>query len=139
MTEAKIRKVVEEFAAVAKKIYGSKLISIILYGSCARGDFKSDSDIDLMVLLNVPKEEINAERKRIYDISDKLDLDYDVVLTPVFQSYPLFQKYMSHLFFIKMYKEKVSELPENDTTRNDYGELSYRSCQRRFGNRTSVV
>ena len=44
-----------------------------------------------MVLLNVPNEEINAERKRIYDISDKLDLDYDVVLTPVFQSYPLFQ------------------------------------------------
>lgn len=39
MTEAKIRKVVEEFAAAAKKIYGSKLISIILYGSCARGDF----------------------------------------------------------------------------------------------------
>ena len=105
MTEAKIRKVVEEFAAAAKKIYGSKLISIILYGSCARGDFKSDSDIDLMVLLNVPKEEINAERK---DISDKLDLDYDVVLTPVFQSYPLFQKYMSaSVFYQNVQREGV--------------------------------
>ena len=104
MTEAKIRKVVEEFAAAAKKIYGSKLISIILYGSCARGDFKSDSDIDLMVLLNVPKEEINTERKRIYDISDKLDLDYDVVL----QSYPLFQKYMSaSVFYQNVQREGV--------------------------------
>ena len=108
MTEAKIRKVVEEFAAATKKIYGSKLISIILYGSCARGDFKTDSDIDLMVLLNVPKEEINAERKRIYDISDKLDLDYDVVLTPVFQSYPLFQKYMSaSVFYQNVQREGV--------------------------------
>ena len=91
MTEAKIKKVVEEFAA-----------------SCARGDFKTDSDIDLMVLLNVPKEEINAERKRIYDISDKLDLDYDVVLTPVFQSYPLFQKYMSaSVFYQNVQREGV--------------------------------
>ena len=68
----------------------------------------SDSDIDLMVLLNVPNEEINAERKRIYDISDKLDLDYDVVLTPVFQSYPLFQKYMSaSVFYQNVQREGV--------------------------------
>lgn len=108
MTEKKIREVVEKFAEEAKRIYGSKLIEIILYGSCARGDFKSDSDIDIMILLNVPREDINTERKRIYDVSDRLDLDYDVVLTPVFQNYQLFQKYMeASVFYRNVQKEGI--------------------------------
>lgn len=94
MTEEIIRRVVMKFAEEAKQIYGEKLYQIIMYGSCARGDFQQDSDIDILVLLNVPKEEINSERKRILDVSDKLDLKYDVVLTPVFQSYKLYQQYL---------------------------------------------
>ena len=56
MTEEKIREVVSKFAEEAKYIYGSKLRSMILYGSCARGDFEKDSDIDILVLLDVPQE-----------------------------------------------------------------------------------
>jgi predicted nucleotidyltransferase len=94
MTEEKIKDVMKKFLEEAKKIYGIKLQAIILYGSCARGDFEDDSDIDVLVLLNVPKEDINFERNKILDITDKLDLAYDVVLAPVFQNYELFQKYM---------------------------------------------
>lgn len=84
MTEEKIRVIVEKFAEESQKIYGVKLQGLILYGSCARGDFEEDSDIDILVLLDVPADEINRERKRILDVSDRLDLDYDVVLAPVF-------------------------------------------------------
>ena len=52
MTE-KIREAVERFVEKTKKIYGVRLQSIILYGSCARGDFEKDSDIDILVLLDV--------------------------------------------------------------------------------------
>lgn len=58
---------------------------IILYGSCARGDNTTDSDIDILLLLSVAPEEIGEERNKIFDISDELDLKYDVVLAPVFQ------------------------------------------------------
>ena len=95
MTEEKIHTVVKCFAEEARKIYGSKLQKIILYGSCVRGDFKIDSDIDILVLLDVPSEEISRERKRILNVSDRLDLDYDVVLAPVFQSRMLYEKYMA--------------------------------------------
>lgn len=108
MTDSKIMEVVTKFADEAKKIYGKKLKSVILYGSCARGDYQSDSDVDIMVLLNVPREKINAERNLIYDVSDKLDLDYDVVLTPVFQNYDTFQKYLSaSVFFQNVQKEGI--------------------------------
>jgi predicted nucleotidyltransferase len=94
MTEKKIMEVVQKFADEAKKIYGSKLQKIILYGSCARGDFEADSDIDILILLDVPQERINEERNQIFDVADKLDLDYDVVLAPVFQNYKQYEKYI---------------------------------------------
>ena len=108
MTEKKIREVLGGGGEEAKKIYGTKLESLILYGSCARGDFENDSDIDILILLNVPLESINSERKRILDISDKLDLEYDVVLAPVVQNYELYQKYISvSVFYQNVEREGV--------------------------------
>lgn len=108
MTVEKIRIVAGKFAEEAKKIYGIKLREIILYGSCARGDFETDSDIDILVLLDVPPDEINRERKRMLNVSDQLDLDYDVVLAPVFQSYHLYKEYMAvSVFYQNVRKEGV--------------------------------
>ena len=108
MTEEKIREVVDRFAEVAKRIYGTKLQEIILYGSCARGDFENDSDIDILILLDSPLESISSERKRILDVSDKLDLDYDVVIAPVVQNYALYQKYIPvSVFYQNVEREGV--------------------------------
>ena len=53
-------------------------------------------------------EKFAEEARRIYDVSDKLDLDYDVVLTPVFQNYQLFQKYMeASVFYRNVQKEGI--------------------------------
>ena len=94
MTEAKIEEVMEIFVKVAKKVYGNKLKSIILYGSCARGDFSNDSDIDVLILLDVPPEKIGTERKRMLQVTDQLDWEYDVVLAPVYQNYAVYEKYI---------------------------------------------
>lgn len=56
MTEEKIQEIVQLFTSEAKRIYGPALRHEILYGSCARGDFEQDSDIDIMVLLDSPAE-----------------------------------------------------------------------------------
>lgn len=108
MTEEKLKEVLSKFAEAAKHIYGTKLYAVILFGSCARGDFKPDSDIDLLVLLDVPQNTISFERKRILEVSDKLDWDYDVVLTPVFQSYKVYQQYIPvSVFYQNVEKEGV--------------------------------
>ncbi len=93
MTEEKIKKVTALFAEEAKKIFGEKLKQVILYGSCARGDFQTDSDIDILLLLSVPRENLAFERKKIFAIADALDLEYEVVLAPVLQSYEVYQTY----------------------------------------------
>ena len=108
MTEKKIKEIMERFSLETKKIYGQILRTVILYGSCARGDFTSDSDIDVMVLLDIPQDKINEERRRILDISDKLDWDYDVVLTPVIQNYQVYHDYLPvSKFYQNVQKEGV--------------------------------
>lgn len=48
------QKLIEQYVSSIKDIYGKHIKQIILYGSYARGDFHSDSDIDIMVLVDLP-------------------------------------------------------------------------------------
>ena len=46
-----------------EKIYGEKLRAVILYGSYARGDNTIDSDIDIMILLDMEEIDIKPIAK----------------------------------------------------------------------------
>lgn len=108
MMEKRIKEIASIFAEEAKQIYGEKLSEVILYGSCARGDNAPDSDIDILLLLAVEPQEIGAERNKIFDVSDKLDLEYDVVLAPVLQSKAVYEKYLPvSAFYQNVLKEGV--------------------------------
>ncbi len=108
MCEEKIKAVVTQLAKEARKIYGADLCNVILYGSCARGDFANDSDIDIMILLDVEQEEIGEARKKILDVSDRIDMEYDVVLAPVIQCWQLYNRYMTvSRFFQNVEKEGI--------------------------------
>ena len=64
-------------------LYGDRLQHLTLFGSQARGDAESGSDIDVLVVLKPPLnpgEEIKRTGKAIADLS----LDYDVVISCLF-------------------------------------------------------
>jgi len=44
------RKIAEDFARHLKVKYGERIERIILFGSVARGDYREDSDVDLIVV-----------------------------------------------------------------------------------------
>lgn len=48
-----MQSLIEQYIAEIKKIYGTHLRKVILFGSYARGDFRPDSDIDIMILLDI--------------------------------------------------------------------------------------
>ncbi len=91
MNDTLIKQVVDEYVSAAQKVYGSLLYAVILFGSCARGDYEKDSDIDLMVLLNVAPEEIPEMRRLMRPIANQLDLKYDCVVSATFQSSTFFE------------------------------------------------
>ena len=50
-----------------KKIYGSHVRQIILYGSYARGDFRPDSDIDIMILVDMSDIDLKSYGEKSAD------------------------------------------------------------------------
>ena len=106
MTAESMKQATEAFAEACRQIYGSKLHSIVLFGSCARGDFEKDSDIDIMVLLDVSHQEAATVQWELLTVANQLDLTYDVVLSPVIQSYETFQSYLPASGFFKSVEEE---------------------------------
>ncbi len=109
MTEDTIRTVVGKLAEELKHMFGSSLKKVILYGSCARGDYSFDSDIDIMILLDVSQADLPSAREKVMDMADQLDWDYDVVLTPVVQTIQTFEQYrQASVFYQNIVREGVS-------------------------------
>lgn len=75
-----IEPILKEFREKAEKLYGKRLKSIILYGSCARGQATQDSDIDLAIVL---KGDVAAGKEidRLIDVITDINLSYGVLLS----------------------------------------------------------
>ncbi len=74
---------------------------IILYGSYARGDFRPDSDVDVMILLNTGEEEINQIETKICDITYEFNNDYGTDIMPIVQSEKNFEYWKKADMFYK--------------------------------------
>ncbi|HYA43738.1 MAG TPA: nucleotidyltransferase domain-containing protein [Syntrophobacteraceae bacterium] len=86
----KVDDVLAEAKALLSAQFADKLKGIVLFGSYARGDFKEESDIDLLALLS-PLGDRRTERKRIFSAVCDLSLKYDVVLSIVLMDYDVFR------------------------------------------------
>jgi len=55
------RRIAEDFARHLKAKYGDRIERIILFGSVARGDYREDSDVDLIVVTRDPTLDLQWE------------------------------------------------------------------------------
>lgn len=91
-----------------RKIFGSDLCKVILYGSYARGDFDDESDIDVMALVDMDKAELAKYRRQVSSFADEMDLKYDVLLSVKLQDTATFEKYSTVLpYYRNVLKEGV--------------------------------
>jgi len=80
-SQATLSQVSERVVQAARESLGNKLDKVILYGSYARGDNNDESDIDIMILADIPLEARSREREKIRSLLGYIDLDLDVVLS----------------------------------------------------------
>ncbi|MCQ4638638.1 nucleotidyltransferase domain-containing protein [Anaerovorax odorimutans] len=85
----------------AKAEFGSQLSSIMLYGSYAREDYDDESDVNVMVIVDLPASKTKEFRRAFSDFSLELDLQYDVVVSLLLQDKATFERWKGSSPFFK--------------------------------------
>lgn len=103
-----IHTLLTQYLLELKKIYGTYLKSVIIYGSYARGDYTSDSDIDIMLLVDLSPEEMDAYSDELSELGYEYNVDYDIWMMPVVKNLQHFRKWVtSYPFYSNVQKEGV--------------------------------
>ena len=103
-----MKELLDKYIAEIKKIYGTHLQEVILYGSYARGDFKEDSDIDIMILLDLTDMEIKSYRHDLSDMTYDFNMDYDLDIKPMAKNEDHFKKWLNvYPFYANVEREGV--------------------------------
>jgi predicted nucleotidyltransferase len=94
-----VQRALKELQEYLSQVYGERLRGIYLYGSYARGDFRPDSDVDVLIALEGmtnPSQEIDRIGDGVADIC----LDHNVLIA----TYPVPEDWL---------KQRKSPLFEN--------------------------
>ncbi len=105
----RIKNILEEYVNGLFKIIGKNLKQVILYGSYARGEQDENgeiSDIDIMILVDLTEEKIKELEKKVIDYSYDLDLEYDILLSPIIEN---IENYNNRTKYMSFYKNVKNE------------------------------
>ena len=106
MHNEEIQQVTREVVGRVTELLGDKIYKIILYGSYARGDFDSESDIDIMILINGSDEDVKIYRKKVREIANDVGLDNDILVSLSIKTKQSFEEWADTLVF---YKNVINE------------------------------
>jgi predicted nucleotidyltransferase len=101
--------ILQAYIESVKKIYGSHLQKIILYGSYARGEATPSSDIDIMILVDLDDMEIKRYGIELSNMTYDTNLDHDVMIMPIVKNEDHFNYWMpTYPFYNNVSKEGVA-------------------------------
>lgn len=89
-----IQKILDTYTEEIKNIYGQHLLKVLLYGSYARGEENSSSDVDIMILVDLDEFSIKEYADALNEVTFDLSLDYDILLMPIVKNREHFEKWI---------------------------------------------
>ena len=96
-----LNQLLSEVLQYSMKTFGSRLDSVILYGSYARNEADDESDIDIMILVNEDAQELSSYRYALNSFGTGLDLKYGVLTSMFLQDAETFYTWKDVLPFYK--------------------------------------
>jgi len=108
-TRTTLNIITDKIVDSVKNSLGDKLDRIILYGSYARGDFDGESDIDIIVLANLPEAETKTFDTQLTRFGNRLGLEHDVVVSLFVKDCATFYKFLpADPFYQNVMKDGVT-------------------------------
>lgn len=103
-----LNEILKRYVDDIHELYGSRLKAVILYGSYARGDFRPDSDIDIMILVDLLDEEIRKKGHILSNLTFDYNFDSDLQIMPIVRNSEHFYKWIrAYPFYNNVKKEGV--------------------------------
>lgn len=99
--ESEFNKLLSELVMQAKNIFSDKLNSVIIFGSYARGDFNEESDLDILIVADLPSSVLSEYRKPIDRLCGNLLLEYGIVVSVIEKDAETYNRYKNILPFYK--------------------------------------
>lgn len=92
----------------SRELFGEKLKHVVLYGSYARGDYDDESDIDVMIMVDMTPQELSKYRWDLSCFCADLNVEHNVLIVSKLQSVQLFEQWKNTLPFYKnVFKDGV--------------------------------
>ena len=96
-TKNELNSILQKLTQIYRSVYGENLVQVILYGSYARGDYHTDSDVDVVAIVHGDRKTLQHQLKKVWDSSCELELEYDTILSPTVIPYEEFKQYQTDL------------------------------------------
>lgn len=100
-SEQTLSLVLARFVREMRQLLGQQFCEAILFGSCAHGQQSEGSDIDIMVLCRLEREQLGAFTDELAAIACALSLEYDVDISPLLENRTFFENHRSVLPFYR--------------------------------------
>jgi predicted nucleotidyltransferase len=104
-----VNAIMNEIVYSMKDIFGSKLRQVILFGSYARGEQEEDSDMDIMVLVDLNDSELNQYNNVIAEVITDISIKYGVLPSIIDKNYEHFHHWVPFLPFYRNVKTEGVE------------------------------
>ena len=101
-----IRVIVYQFIEELKKILGDNLSKVIVYGSYARGDYRDNSDVDIMILVKMSDDEIREVKNEIYDLAFDFELSTGIDISPIIKNEDQYEYWVDTLPFYRNVRDE---------------------------------
>ena len=99
--EVDLDRIMNSICRFAEKLFAEKLYKVILYGSYARGDFDEESDIDVMVVVDMNAANLRHYEALFTEFSSDASLENEVLIVPLLCDKARFEAQMKYMPFIQ--------------------------------------
>lgn len=96
-TQREAMQIFREAVETCSHLLDGKVRDAWLYGSYARGDFREESDIDILLTVDMTAEELKNRRHAISVVNSDLSMEHDVTVSVTAKPLAQFTRYADSL------------------------------------------
>lgn len=109
-TKIQIDTISRQMAQSYRSVYGNDIVAIYLYGSYAREDFDSESDIDITAIVKGNRIDLQNKLKQVWNLSADIGLENDVIVSPTVIPFDEFEKYEQILPYYRNIRKEGKQI-----------------------------